>query len=251
MKLTELVQGLPPTRLLYLDDSYLKESSCNILKVKTDERKAAYVMTDQSVFHPKSGGQPSDVGRITSEGFVFGVKKVMFAEGVVVHWGKSIQGETRTGPAHLSIEWEPRYRCMRRHTAAHLLDNCLATVMGKRLESTDSWVGEDSYVGYGGACPTMEQLRAVEQMENELIAKGADVTARVATKEEVAILLSEISGLDRLPKDRDLRIVIIEGFQGIPCGGTHVKNIKEISKFQLKPPQVSDEGFRVNFDTAP
>jgi len=251
MKLTELVQGLPPTRLLYLDDSYLRESSCNILRVEPDERKAAYVMTDQSVFHPKSGGQPSDVGRITSGGFVFDVKKVMFAEGVVVHWGKGIQGETRTGPAHLSIEWEPRYRFMRRHTAAHLLDSCLAAVMGKRLESTDSWVGEDSYVGYGGACPTAEQLRAVERMENELIAKGAEVTARVVTKEEATILLSEISGPERLPKDRDLRIVKIEGFQGIPCGGTHVKNIEEIGKFLLKPPEVSDEGFRINFDTVP
>ena len=251
MKLIELVQGLPLTRLLYLDDSYLKESPCNILKVEPDERKAAYVMADQSVFHPKSGGQPSDVGRITSEGLVFDVKKVMFAGGVAVHWGKSIQGETHTGPAHLSIEWEPRYRYMRRHTAAHLLDNCLAAVLGKRLESTDSWVGEDSYVGYGGACPTMEQLRAVEQMENELITKGAHVTARVVTKDEVATLLSEVSGLDRLPKDRGLRVVTIEGFQGIPCGGTHVRNVKEIGKFQLKSPHVSGEGFRVNFDTVP
>jgi alanyl-tRNA synthetase len=251
MKLTDLVQGLPATCLLYQDDSYLRETACTILKVEPDGRGASYVITDQSIFHPKSGGQPSDTGRISGDGFLLEVKKVMFSEGIVVHWGKAVEGEAHTGPAHLSIDWAPRYRYMRRHTAAHLFDSCLAAVMGRRLESTDSWVGDDSYVGYRGDSPTIEQLRTAEKMENELIEKGADVTARVVARNEVTSLLPEFASLDRLPKDRNLRIVTIEGFQGMPCGGTHVRNISEIGRFQLKPIRPSEEGFRVNFDTFP
>ncbi|MBS7622545.1 alanyl-tRNA editing protein [Candidatus Bathyarchaeota archaeon] len=251
MKLADLVRGLPATRLLYQDDSYLRETSCTLLRVEPDERRAYYVITDQSIFHPKSGGQPSDIGRITGDSFALEVKKAMFSEGVVIHWGKIVEGEVHTGPANLSIDWGPRYRYMRRHTAAHLFDSCLAAVMGRRLESTDSWVGDDSYVGYRGASPNIEQLRTAEKMENELIEKGADVTARVVERNEIASLLTEFPSLDRLPTDKGLRIVTIEGFQGIPCGGTHVRNISEIGRFQLKPISPSDKGFRVDFDTVP
>jgi len=251
MNLADLIQGVPHTHLLYLDDSYLKESSCNILRVEADDRKAMYAILDQSVFHPKSGGQPSDTGRIIGQGFVFNVKKVMFAGGIVVHWGRNVQGKIGPGPARLEIEWESRYRFMRKHTAAHLFDNCLKKTLGRRIETVDSWVGDDSYVGYSGPCPAMDQLRSAEEMANILVKEGANVTARTIPKDEVPHLLSEIPGLDRLPKDRDLRVVTIEGFQGIPCGGTHVKNTNEIGQFKLVSTQPFDEGFRVNFDIVP
>jgi len=247
MNLAELIQGIPETHLLYLEDAYLKESSCNILKVEPDNGKNAYVLADQSIFHPKSGGQPSDRGKISGKGFIFDVKKVMFTGGVVIHWGKNIQEIPKVGQANLEIDWETRYRCMRRHTAAHLFDNCLSTVLKQRIGTTDSWVGDDSYIGYLGQCPTTEQLESAEKMENELVMRGADVTAKMMTREEALLASVDAPNLDRLPVSRHLRVVTIDGFQGIPCGGTHVRNIKEIGQFNLKPPQTLSEGFRVGF----
>jgi Ser-tRNA(Ala) deacylase AlaX len=170
----------------------------------------------------------------------------MFAKGVVVHWGRNIKGTAQSGDASLTLDWTQRYGCMRKHTAAHLLDSCLHRVLGRQLETTNSWVGDDSYVAYHGEPPTKEQLRSVEDTVNSTISMGANVLARTMSRQE-AMLLLDPSSLDRLPKNRDLRIVTIEGFRGIPCGGTHVRNIQEIAQFKLKPCQTLGEEFRVNF----
>jgi len=251
MNLAELAEGMSNTRLLYLDDSYLKESSCNILRVEPDDRKSAYVLLDQTIFHPKSGGQPSDRGRILGDGFAFDVKKVMMTGEVIIHWGKNIQGTPQSGASRLEIDWESRYRYMRKHTAAHLFDGCLSAVLKERVETTDSWVGDDSYIGYRGACPATEQLQSAKTMENELIGKGANVTSQMMTREEALLSSPGAPNLDRLPENKHLRVVTIEGFHGIPCGGTHLKNIKEIGQFKLKSPEVINGGFRVNFDVIP
>ena len=250
MNLESLVLDIPVTDLLYLTDSYLKESAATVLRFEPDGRNGAYLVMDRTIFHPKSGGQPSDTGRILGEEFTFHVNKVMFAKGVVVHWGRNIKGTAQSGDFSLTLDWAQRYGCMRKHTAAHLLDSCLPRVLGRQLETTDSWVGDDSYVAYHGEPPTKKQLRSVEETVNSTISMGANVVARTLSRQE-AMLLLDPSSLDRLPKSRDLRIVTIEGFRGIPCGGTHVRNIQEIGQFKLKPCQTLGEEFRVNFALNP
>jgi alanyl-tRNA synthetase len=120
--------------------------------------------------------------------------------------------------------------------------------MGKRVETTDSWVGEDGYIGYRGNPPSTEQLRAAEEMENQMIAKGAKVLSQLVTREEALQLAPDAPNLARLPNGTHLRVITIEGCHGIPCGGTHLKDIGEIGKFKLNGTESSPEGFRVKFD---
>lgn len=235
------------TQLLYQDDSYLKEADCEILKSEADDRKSGYVVLDRTIFHPKSGGQPSDKGKILA-GVIFDVRRMMMMSGVVIHWGKYVQGIPKPGPAQLQVDWNLRYGLMRRHTAAHLCDHCLSAVMGKRVETTDSWVGEDGYIGYRGNPPSTEQLRLAEEMENQMIAKGAKVLSQLVTREEALQLAPDAPNLARLPEGTHLRVITIEGCHGIPCGGTHLKDIGEIGKFKLNGTESSPEGFRVKFD---
>jgi len=251
MKLEDIARDMPITRLLYLNDSYLKESDCRILKVEPDDRKSAYVILDRSIFHAKSGGQPSDRGRVLGDGTAFDVRKVMLAGDVVVHWGKYVHGTPQIGPTRMEIEWDPRYRCMKKHTAAHLFDHCLAKVLGKRVETTDSWVGDESYIGYRGEVPTMRQLQEAEKMENELILKGEKVTTQLMAREQVAAYAPDAPNLARLPTGATLRVVTIEGCGGIPCGGTHVRNIREIGQFKLGEARSIDGSFRTYFDLLP
>jgi len=251
MNLENLVRGIVETELLYLGDPYLKEATCHILKVEPDDRKSAYLILDKSIFHPKSGGQPPDKGRISADNMVFDVRKVMTTSGVAIHWGKYVQGTPQIGPARMEIEWDLRCRCMRKHTAAHLFDHCLATVLGTRVETTDSWVGDESYIGYRGELPPIERLRAAEVMENQLIAKGGRVISQVMTREEALLSSSDAPNLARLPNGAHLRVVTIEGCHGIPCGGTHLKDIREIEQLNLKTPEALSGGFRVHFDVTP
>jgi len=251
MNLGSLAQGIRPTVLLYQEDSYLKEASCGIVRSEPDDRKSGYVVLDRSAFHPKSGGQPSDRGKISADGVVFDVRRVMMSAGVVIHWGKYVQGVPAVGPAHMEMDWGLRHRLMRKHTAAHLYDHCLSTVLGKHVETTDSWVGDDGYIGYRGRLPSKEQLQTGEVMENQMIANGARVASALMTREEAFLTVPDAPNMARLPSNTNLRVVTIEGCHGIPCGGTHLRDAREIGRFLLKAPKDLTEGFRVYFDISP
>jgi len=82
-------------------------------------------------------GQPSDAGTVESSTFRLDVERAMLHSGVIIHYGKS-DGKPDAGLVTCRIDWPNRFLMMRRHTAAHLLDHCLATLRGSRVETTDS-----------------------------------------------------------------------------------------------------------------
>jgi len=241
---------MPKTQLLYQEDSYVNKTVCNLLKIVPDDRKTAYLVTDRSIFHPKSGGQPSDKGCILGKDAVFDVRRVMMAAGVVIHWGKCLKGVLEMEPVRQEIDWACRYEFMKRHTAAHLYDHCLSTVLGKRVETTDSWVGDDSYIGYLGNVPATERLREAQGIENAMIKAGAKVVSRLMSRDEAFAYAPEAPNLARLPSGTSLRVVTIDGCQGIPCGGTHIRDIAEIGVFHLDEPEDLGDRFRIRFHLA-
>ena len=103
--------------LLYLDNSYLKEFEAVVEYVNDDK----YIILDQTAFYPSSGGQPNDTGTMICNGEEYNVVYVTKIDGKVSHEvdkpglkiGDKIKGV---------INWERRYKLMRMHTAAHVLN---------------------------------------------------------------------------------------------------------------------------------
>jgi len=248
VELSEIVSGLEKTQLLYWSDPYLKVSQARTLRVEPDEKHDVYVVLDKTIFHPKSGGQPSDKGFITGSGFKVEVKKAMLANGVVVHWGRILEGEPKSDGVEAEIDWRWRYLVMRRHTAGHLYDHCLTQVTGKRVETTDSWLGDPCYVGYRGRKPSTEELGRAERLENQAIGRGAVVKSEIVSYEELLERAAEAPNIYRLPKLESFRIVTIEGCDPIPCGGTHLRNVNEVGHFKLKDVIEAGDGFRVYYE---
>jgi len=248
MRLEELARGIAETEVLYWDDAYLKVFEANIVRLEPDEKKHFYAILDRTAFHPKSGGQPSDRGIMQGEGFKIEVKKAMLAGSIIVHWGKLLEGSPNAGKVKGEIDWVWRYLLMRRHTAGHLLDHCLAIVTGKRVETTDSWLGDECYVGYKGEPPSIEHSKKVEELENRLIEQCASVKVETISYEDLKERAPEAPNIYRLPMLESFRIVTIEGCEPIPCGGTHIKNISEIRRFTLKNVVKTDLGFNVYYD---
>ncbi|MFQ5711476.1 MAG: hypothetical protein ACE5GD_06810 [Candidatus Geothermarchaeales archaeon] len=69
--LEEIAGDLKSTGLLYSEDSYLRRFSAKVLRLVEDEKRNPYVVLDETIFHPKSGGQPSDKGMIFGPNFKF------------------------------------------------------------------------------------------------------------------------------------------------------------------------------------
>jgi alanyl-tRNA synthetase len=149
-KLEELIKDLKPSELIYWQDSYAKTFQASILRSVPAEKGHIYLILDKTIFHPKSGGQPSDRGRIYGSGFEVDVKKTMLLDEVAIHYGKIKNGAPKNELVTCEIDWSWRYLLMRRHTGTHLFDHCLAQTTGIRVETTDSWLGDECYVGYRG-----------------------------------------------------------------------------------------------------
>jgi alanyl-tRNA synthetase len=248
MNLAEMSQGLPKTELLYLRHMQLATTQANILKVVPEKRTQAYLVLDRTIFHPKGGGQPSDRGKMTSTQFALEIKKAIHNQGVVIHWAKIVNGAPSTGPVSCELDWAYRYLVMRRHTAAHLLDHCLAKTNSTRVETTDSWLDEPCYVGYRGNPPDALTIDRAQELADKMIAAGAPVNIDFLTPEQSKQVLKSAPNFERLPDLQEIRTVTIEGCDSIPCGGTHVSNIKEIGRMSiLKAEQMPDQTFRMHF----
>jgi alanyl-tRNA synthetase len=248
MNLGEMTRGVATTELLYLRQTQLATTQANVLKVFPEKRTHAYLVLDKTIFHPKGGGQPSDRGRMTSTGFVLEIKKAIHHQGVVIHWGKILSGTPSTGPVSCELDWHYRYLIMRRHTAAHLLDHCLGKATLTRVETTDSWLDEPCYVGYKGNAPDSSHLTRAQDLAQKMIAAGAQVKIEFLSPEQSKQVLQNAPNFERLPDLQEIRIVTIDGCDPIPCGGTHVSDIKEIRKMSiLKAEQMPDSTFRVHF----
>jgi alanyl-tRNA synthetase len=244
--LARFVEGIPPTVCVYLEDSYSQSVDSNVLRV-AQEKSSAYVALDRTIFHPRSGGQPSDLGTIEGSSFRVNVRRAMSQTGIIVHFGK-VEGKFETGAVTCKIDWANRFLMMRRHTAAHLLDYCLATLTGSRVETTDSWLGDDPYVGYGGVAPSDLDLKRLQELGNSFIQQGLNVEIRTMERIDAERLIADAPNVARLPKSEKLRIVTIQEQLPIPCGGTHVRTLKEIGALEVRRTEPAEAGFRLHFE---
>jgi alanyl-tRNA synthetase len=229
----------------YWEDSYLKVNKTSLKKVVFEDKKAVYLITDPTIFHPKYGGQPSDRGRVYNRDFSVNINKAMRYKGFIVLYGKVEFGVPREGEVVEEIDWPLRYMLMKRHTASHLLDHALRSILGFNIETLDSWLGDDWYISYKGPLPDEERLKEAVELENRLINEGYDVSSRLVDRARLLEEAKDTPNLTRLPELDTYRLVKINGFEDIACSGTHLKNVSEIGKVVYIRSESVPDGFRV------
>jgi misacylated tRNA(Ala) deacylase len=119
---------------LFLEDPYQKECDATVVSVVDGK----YIVLDQTIFYPKGGGQPWDLGTITRGDESFKVVYVGKFNGEISHEVER-PGLREGDNVHCTIDWERRYRFMRSHTAAHVFASLLCTgtnalVTGNQIE---------------------------------------------------------------------------------------------------------------------
>jgi misacylated tRNA(Ala) deacylase len=219
------------TRLLYLEDldaAYRKEFSATITKRGED-----YVLLDQTLFYPTGGGQEHDTGVLKWEG---GQSRVLNVEkkGVVKHILETMPPEGVTH-VHGVIDWPRRHNLMRMHTAQHLISGLVYDHYGSARTVGNQLHPDRSRLDFRPFKVAHEELVDLEARINKVLSQ--DIPVRVVTESRASLearLKPERSNLDLIPKSiPELRVVEIGAFDTCPCGGTHVKNTKEIGRVQF------------------
>ncbi len=221
------------TQLDYLNDTYLFESKGKVVELNNDE-KGKYLVLDRTIFYPQGGGQPSDTGIISSKNCTINVHFVAFVSGQVRHYYDNDCNQLDIdNEVMLSIDKDRRLQNAKIHTAGHLL----GSVVEKELEGLIAVKGyhfpDGAYVEFNTSIASSEELKEKLNtiLSNEL-KQSKNITAKLVNYDELVKLCSNIPTY--LPKDKPLRVADIEGFEPVPCGGTHLKNLSEISKIEIR-----------------
>ena len=196
----------------------------------------AIVVLDKTPFYAEMGGQVADHGTITAGDAVFTVTDVQKNKGgKYMHYGKLTGGVLKLGDTvSAAIDVKRRKAVMRAHSATHLLDKALRTVLGDHVQQAGSLVEEDrlrfDFTHFSAM--TAEELGQVSAMVNEAVLEGYDIHTDVlpieeAKKRGAIALFGEKYG-------DTVRVVDMgEGYSVEFCGGTHLDNTAKVGVFHI------------------
>ena len=239
----EFGKDVPATEFVGYGPSSIEDAKVVALVVENELAEVlmpgveGIVVLDKTPFYAEMGGQSADHGLLRSAGCEFAVTDVQKNKGgKYMHYGKMTSGSLKVGDTvGAAIDMDRRRAVMRAHTATHLLDKALRTVLGDHVHQAGSLVEED-YLRFDFthfAAMTAEELGRVSQEVNSAILEGYAVEAKEMPIEEARktgaiALFSEKYG-------DVVRVVNIGGGYSVEfCGGTHLDNSAKAGLFHVE-----------------
>jgi alanyl-tRNA synthetase len=204
------------TDRLYLSDCYLTRFHARVVRTLQVKGRLAVVL-NQTAFYPEGGGQPGDRGTLGTAAVVDTQER----DGEVVHLldVPSFSADEVEGV----VDWPRRFDHIQQHHGQHLLSAAFLRVHGAATVSFH--LGEKTCT-IDLDCPidrlTPDALRAAETAANESVWQNHPVIARDFVGEERARLT-----LRKEPVKGD-RVILVEGVDASPCGGTHPRRTGEV-----------------------
>ena len=213
----------------------------NNKEVKTlNEKDEGMIITNQTPFYGESGGQVGDIGEIISGNCKFEVTDVQKKLGdLFIHYGKVKSGSLKINDTvKLKIDIERRNNIRAYHSATHLLHESLRRVLGTHVTQKGSLVEADRLrFDFSHMKPiSPEEIEKIEKYVNSMVKKKTDVKTRIMTPKEAVdngalALFGEKYG-------EEVRVLSMGNeqdkyFSTELCGGTHVRNTRDIGKFKI------------------
>ena len=198
------------------------------------------IITNQTPFYGESGGQVGDVGIIYSSDCKINIKDTQKKMGdLFVHTGKVEKGSIKIGQSvNLEIDINKRNNSKANHSATHLLHESLRRTLGKHVTQKGSLVSPERLrFDFSHNKPIeKEEMTKINNVVNEIVQGSSDVQTRIMTPKE-AVSMGALA-LFGEKYGEEVRVVFMgkenNGFFSTElCGGTHVKNTKEVGKFKV------------------
>lgn len=193
------------------------------------------IFVDETPFYATMGGQEGDKGVISTVNGEFTVTDtIKLLGGKIGHVGKVTKGMFEVGDSvTLEVASKERANTCKNHSATHLLQKALKTVLGSHVEQKGSLVTPDrlrfDFAHFSAM--TAEELEKVEAIVNEEIAKNLPVVTEVMNIEQAKA--TGAMALFGEKYEEDVRVVSMGDFSKELCGGTHVSNTGNITTFKI------------------
>ena len=199
------------------------------------EGQKGTVFVEKTPFYATMGGQVGDTGVIeTANGKFIVEDTIKLRGGKFGHVGYMESGMLSTGETvSLKVNEQARRDTEKNHSATHLLQKALKTVLGSHVEQKGSLVTPDrlrfDFAHFQAMTP--EEIAQTETLVNKEIQAALPVVTDVMDIEEAK--KSGAMALFGEKYDQKVRVVSMGDFSKELCGGTHVKNTSSIMLFKI------------------
>ena len=198
--------------------------------------ESGIIVLDKTPFYAEMGGQVADHGVILVGDSRFEVTNVQKDKGgKYLHHGNMVAGSIKVEDQVLaSIDVERRKAIMRAHSATHLLQKALVSVLGDHVHQAGSLVLPDrlrfDFTHYSAL--TAEELAKVDAVVQASVLEGYGIDVR-----EMSIEDAKAMGATALFSEKygdTVRVVNMGNYSIELCGGTHLDNTAKVGPFRIE-----------------
>ncbi|KAF2647509.1 ThrRS/AlaRS common domain-containing protein [Lophiostoma macrostomum CBS 122681] len=257
--------------------SQLPAETQSLFKAPPDAELFVLTMP-QTIFHAQGGGQPSDTGSITKTGLdassvIFQVHQVRkpAPDAPILHLGifpSNAESSDSQTPLSFSqnhtivqeIDQEKRFLHSRLHTAGHVIGAAINILAKTASSSAASGIPADvadgkashypgaAFVEFTGLIPGTAKAH-IQELVDKLVQE--DLAVRVDFWTEAEANAKCISGADGIAGDENgVRVVEIGDRGSYPCGGTHVKTLRELGRVVIRGVKRQKGVSKVSYEVA-
>lgn len=216
--------------------STVKAVICDGKKVDSAPEGAdVTLLLDTVPFYAESGGQVSDMGKITCGKTVVEITDCKKDKsGKIFCIGNVLSGVVTEGAnVTASVSEKRRNAIKRNHTCAHLLQAALRNTLGDHVHQAGQLVDDKRLrFDFSHFSPvSSDELKKIEKEVNDIILSALNVDVR-----EMSLTQAKEIGAMALFSEKysdTVRVVSAGDYSTELCGGTHVSNTSEIGLFKI------------------
>jgi misacylated tRNA(Ala) deacylase len=218
-----------PTEEIAARDAYQARAEGHV-----EEVTAEGVVLDRTVFYARGGGQPGDVGVLSTPNGNVAVSDTVRSQGRILHVVDSPELLEPGMAVEGVIDWDRRYQLMRTHTALHALSGVIYRDFGAKVTGGNMEPGV-ARMDFELDSMSVELGRQVEEVLNAELVKGypAEVIfmAREAALADPDLIRTKVNLIPEYVKE--IRVIDIVGLDRQADGGTHVASTLEVGRIRV------------------
>ncbi len=193
------------------------------------------LILDKTPFYAEMGGQIGDKGKIKTDSAVVEISDTTkFGGNKLLHTGVVKSGVIKLGDSVTAeVDAKRRLAICRNHTATHILQKALRTVLGDHVEQAGSYVSDERLrFDFTHFEPiSHSDIKKVEAIVNDVILSDMPVKCEEMDIEEAKKLGAMALFGEKYGKT--VRVVSVGDFSVEFCGGTHLKNTATAGHFKI------------------